>query len=355
MFNNLYGELLVKVNGGEKCIMVTHLKLHNDRNGSIEGKVLLSEEDVKNKSYSLEDSIYERMHFSLDTGKPEIIETGEDKAILIEAFIPKPRLFIFGGGHVAKPVSEFASRVGFSVVIIDDRPTFANTSRFPEAEQVICEDFDKSFDLIDFRETDFVVIVTRGHRYDGIVLREALKHKLNYIGMMGSKRRVKAMMQELAKEGFDKEILESVKSPIGLDIGGVTPDEIAISIVGQLISYKNKGLISKLGKEHVFPEFDLDVFKSICEESSIPRALITILSSKGSTPRKAGTKMIAYLDGRTVGSIGGGCSEAAIVSKARTVMDEKGFSIEHVDMTGEIAESEGMVCGGIMEVLIESF
>lgn len=355
MFNDLYRKLLAKINDGEKCVMVTHLRLLNDRNGSIEEKVLFTKEDVKNKSYSLEDSIYDRILFSLDTGKPEIIKTGENKAVLIESFIPKPRLFIFGGGHVAKPVSEFAARVGFSVVIIDDRPSFANKNRFPEADRVICEDFEKSFEMIDFRESDFVVIVTRGHRYDGIVLREALKHKLKYVGMMGSKRRVRAMKQELEQEGFDKEAIESIKAPIGLDIGGITPDEIGISIVAELISYKNRGLIDKLGKEHVIPEFDVDVFKDISEESPIPRALITILSSKGSTPRKAGTKMVAYMDGRTVGTIGGGCSEAEIITKARMMMDEKGFSIEHVDMTGEIAESEGMVCGGIMEVLIESF
>ncbi|MDF2596269.1 MAG: xanthine dehydrogenase, partial [Clostridia bacterium] len=85
------------------------------------------------------------------------------------------------------------------------------------------------------------------------------------------------------------------------------------------------------------------------------KALITILSSKGSVPRKAGAKMIAYLDGRTLGSIGGGCSESEVLIKARRVMLDKGFLIEHVDMTGDVAESEGMVCGGTMEVLIESF
>ena len=87
----------------------------------------------------------------------------------------------------------------------------------------------------------------------------------------------------------------------------------------------------------------------------MPKVLITILSSKGSVPRKAGAKMIAYYDGRTIGSIGGGCSEAAVISKAREIMTKDGFLIEHVDMTGDVAQDEGMVCGGIMEVLIESF
>ena len=87
----------------------------------------------------------------------------------------------------------------------------------------------------------------------------------------------------------------------------------------------------------------------------MPKVIVTILSSKGSVPRKAGAKMIAYLDGRTVGSIGGGCSESGVISKAREIMLSKGFLIEYVDMTGDVAESEGMVCGGVMEVLVESF
>ena len=163
------------------------------------------------------------------------------------------------------------------------------------------------------------------------------------------------MMEEIAGEGFPKDKLDSVNSPIGLDIGAVTPDEIAISIIAQLISVKNKSVQSKYGKDCIFPEFDAEVADRISEESEVPRALITVLSSKGSVPRKAGAKMIAYLDGRTIGSIGGGCSEAGVIARARELMHDKGFIIEHVDMTGAAAESEGMVCGGVMEVLVEVF
>ncbi|MDD2481715.1 MAG: XdhC family protein [Lutispora sp.] len=355
MFSYLYETLLTKINDGSKCAMLTFLSSQSDPNGHIGKKFLLTKEDVENKSYPLHNDVYEKINLSLDTGKLEIINIEENKNLLIEPFVPKPRLIIFGGGHVAKPVSEFATRVGFSITVIDDRPSFANIGRFPDAEKVICESFEKSFDLINFRKTDFVVIVTRGHRHDGIVLREALQHDLSYTGMIGSKRRVRAMMEELSREGFAKEKLDLVKSPIGIDIGAVTPDEIAISIIAQLISFKNKSSIDRFGKGFVFPEFDVEVVQNISEESSMPRALITILSSKGSTPRKAGAKMVLYQDGRTIGSIGGGCSEAGVIASARTIMADKGFLIEHVDMTGEVAESEGMVCGGIMDVLIEVF
>lgn len=355
MFENLYKDLLDKVNDGNQCVMLTSLELHNNICGSIENKILLTKDAIDQKSIPLDDTIYIKANDALLTGKIDTLNVEENKLMLIEPFFPKPRLIVFGGGHVAKPLVEFASKSGFSITVIDDRPSFANSSRFPEAENVICESFENSFKLIQFRKSDFVVIVTRGHRHDGLVLRKVLNYDLSYIGMIGSKRRVKGMMDELASEGFSEEVLNKVNSPIGIDIGAVTPDEIAISIVAELILFKNKGPRNINSKRFSYPEFDKDVTLEICKKSSIPRAIITILSSKGSVPRKSGAKMIAYLDGRTLGSIGGGCSEGGVLLKARSIMMDKGFWIENVDMTGDVAESIGMVCGGVMDVLIEVF
>jgi xanthine dehydrogenase accessory factor len=355
MIENIYKSLINKIHAGNQCVMVTYLDLHSDRTGSISDKFLLTNEEVDNKSFSLPEEVYEKIHLALDTGKLQFFSIEQNKTILIEPFISNPRLIIFGGGHIARPLSEFASRVGFSVTVIDDRPFFANSARFPEAERVICEVFEESFNLINLKKSDFVVVITRGHKHDGIVLRKLLSYDLSYVGMIGSKRRVNGMREELLNEGFPQDRLDLVNAPIGLDIGAVTPEEISISILSQLISYKNKGVINKLGKSFSFPEFDVEVAEKMSEESYIPKALLTILSTKGSVPRKAGAKMVAYYDGRTVGSIGGGCSEAEVISKARDVIISKGFSIEHVDMTGDVAESEGMVCGGIMEVLVEAF
>lgn len=353
MFETLYGNLLNEINNGDKCVMLTYLNLHDNVSGSIEDKIFLTKEDIDKKSISLDSEVYIRVNNALSTGKIDTVNINGDRLVLIEPFFPKPRLIVFGGGHIAKPLVEFASKVGFAVTAIDDRPYFANSSRFPEAEKVLCEDFKKSFNLIKFKESDFVVIVTRGHRHDGLVLREVLNHKLSYIGMIGSKRRVRGMMEELVSEGYSKEALDKVNSPIGLDISAVTPEEIAISIVAQLISFKNKGNIN--AKNFSYPEFDKEVALEISKKSSTPRAMLTILSSKGSVPRKSGAKMITYLDGRSLGSIGGGCSEAEVLTKARSIMGDSGFSIQRVDMTGDVAESIGMVCGGIMDVLIEVF
>ncbi|MDF2673951.1 MAG: xanthine and dehydrogenase maturation factor XdhC/CoxF family [Clostridiales bacterium] len=355
MLESLYKTLLAKVNEGNKCVMLTYLNSQSSKNGSISEKIILTEDEIEKKSLPLNDDVYEKICLSFNTGKPQTVNIEQNKTILIEPFLPKPRLIIFGGGHVSKPLSEFASRVGFSVTLVDDRPFFANTARFPEAERVICEAFEKSFDLINLRKSDFVVIVTRGHRYDDIVLREVLEHNLSYVGMIGSKRKVRGMKEELLNDGYSKEKLDSIVAPIGLDINSITPDEIGISIVAQLISYKNRVNVKESGEKFNFPEFDIEVAEKISEESSIPKALITILSSKGSVPRKAGAKMVAYYDGRTIGSIGGGCSEAEVITKARDLMQDKGFLIEHVDLTGEVAETEGMACGGTLEVLVEVF
>jgi xanthine dehydrogenase accessory factor len=346
IMKNLYENLLDNVNNGNLCVMLTYLNPKDSKSGTIFKKILLTNSEIENKSIDLDESIYKLINESILTGKINQVEIC-DNLIIIEPFFPKPRLIIYGGGHVSKSLVEFASRVGFLITVIDDRPYFANKNRFPEADTVICEDFEKSFEQITFRKSDFVVIVTRGHRYDDVVLRRVLKHDLKYVGMIGSKRRVKAMISNLLEEGYSKEKLDSLNSPIGLDICAVTPDEVAISIVAELISYKNTS------KKQAYPDFDDSVISEISKDDYFEKAILTILSSKGSVPRKAGAKMLSYMDGRTLGSIGGGCSEAEVLTKSREVMLNKGYLIEKVDMTGEVAESNGMVCGGIMDVLIE--
>ena len=332
MFETLYDNLLNKVSNGDKCVMLTYLTLHDNVSGSIENKIFLTKDDIDKKSISLHNEVYIRANNALSTGKTDIVHIDENKLVLIEPFFPRPRLIVFGGGHIAKPLVEFASKVGFSVTVIDDRPYF---------------------NLIEFKKSDFVVIVTRGHRHDELVLREVLNYDLSYIGMIGSKRRVKGIMNELISECYSKEILDKVNSPIGLDIGAVTPEEIAISIVSQLISFKNKGNIK--ANSFSYPEFDKEVTLEISKKTSTPRAILTIISSKGSVPRKSGAKMITYIDGRSLGSISGGCSESEVLTKARDIMTNNGFLIQQVDMTGDVAESMGMVCGGVMDVLIEVF
>ncbi|MEF9952824.1 MAG: XdhC/CoxI family protein [Clostridium sp.] len=354
MFKHIYNTLQETINNGYECVLITYLNKTNNNGGSIINKYLVKSCNIAENINNLDNLVIDASYQAVNTGKIQTLEINEN-IIIIEPFAPSPRLIVFGGGHIAKPLCEFASRVGFSITLVDDRPYFANSSRFPEAETIICDDFENSFNKIEFRKSDFVVIITRGHKHDGVVIRHVLNHELSYIGMIGSKRRVRGMMEELLLEGYSPDILDKVNSPIGMDIGAITPDEIAISISAELISYKNKGIISRSSKNYSFPEFDSNVISSINSEDLFNSALITILSSKGSVPRKAGAKMIAYFDGRTIGSIGGGCSEAAVITKSREIMGKCGYLLQHVDMTGDVAESEGMVCGGTMEVLVETF
>lgn len=359
VFNHVFENLSRELSFGNKAVLVTLLKPQNNKKGQIKNKLVFSKEDLEDNAdfLNLSDALQEKIKLAFETGNLQF-ETNDEEAVLIEPYFPKPRLIILGGGHIAKPLAEFGAKVGFSIVIVDDRPSFANPNRFPEADEIICDSFENSFSKLNIRKSDFVVIVTRGHRHDGICLRNTLKFSPIYMGMIGSKRRVKAMKEELLNEGYSKDKIDSVNSPIGLDIGAVTPEEIAISIIAQVISFRrtrgntvNKEIAKKLN----WPEYEEEVIKEMSKDADVPRALVTIISSKGSVPRKAGAKMIVYLDGRIIGTIGGGCSEASIITITRNAIFNKEYIIEHVDMTGNIAEDEGMVCGGVIDVLIEPF
>jgi xanthine dehydrogenase accessory factor len=158
--------------------------------------------------------------------------------IFIEPILPTPLLYIFGAGHVGHELSKAAGRAGFDVIVADDREAYANAERFPEAKQVIAEDFDQALASITPNESAYIVIVTRGHRDDMRVLRWAVQTEAKYIGMVGSRRKAITVFRELTTEGLKPELFERVHSPVGLDIGAITPEEIAISIVAELIGIR---------------------------------------------------------------------------------------------------------------------
>ncbi len=290
---------------------------------------------------------------ALAQGLPVLKQEGESWE-LAEPFFPKERLIILGGGHVALPVAEFGARVGFLVTVVDDRLSFANAQRFPMAEQVICDSFSHAIEQLNISESDYVCILTRGHRYDTDCLRQIGQgREPAYLGMIGSRRRVGIVKENLLAEGYDPERLARLKSPIGLAIGGVTPEEIAISILAEIIQVKRLSREDKRVRNR--SDLDFDVLKRLAQETEEPKAVITVMASKGSSPRGAGATMLVYRDGRILGSIGGGCSEAAVLGEARRIIGSGRFQVIHVDLTGEAAEEEGMVCGGIMDVLVEDY
>jgi xanthine dehydrogenase accessory factor len=158
--------------------------------------------------------------------------------IFVEPILPTPLLYIFGAGHVGNELSKAVVRAGFDVVVVDDRDAYANRERFPEAREVVAADFDQALSDITPNESSYIVIVTRGHRDDMRVLRWAVQTRAKYIGMVGSKRKAITVFRELTKEGLKPELFERVHSPVGLDIGAITPEEIAVSVAAELIGIR---------------------------------------------------------------------------------------------------------------------
>lgn len=169
-----------------------------------------------------------------DTG----LVCGGTLEVFIEPVLPAPQLYVFGAGHVGNEVSKAAARAGFSVTVADDRDIYANPGRFPEAQQVLADDFERVLSSLTPNDSSYIVIVTRGHRDDMRVLRWAVQTEAKYIGMMGSRRKAITVFRELVKEGLKPQLFERVHSPIGLDIGSTTPEEIAVSIVAELIAIR---------------------------------------------------------------------------------------------------------------------
>jgi xanthine dehydrogenase accessory factor len=161
--------------------------------------------------------------------------------ILLEPIFSEPTVYLFGGGHVSEQVAPLAKKVHFKVVVIDDREMFANRERFPEADEVIVSEFERCFDQLNIDDSSYIVIVTRGHLYDGFVLEQAIKSKARYVGMIGSKKKIWTLYKNLMEKGITKETLDHVHAPIGIDINSETPEEIAVSIVAELIKVRGGG------------------------------------------------------------------------------------------------------------------
>lgn len=171
-----------------------------------------------------------------DTG----LVCGGTLEIFLEPILPAADLYIFGAGHVAFSLYRTAQNAGFDCTVIDDRELYANRERFPEAREVIAAEFDQAMAKLTPTESSYIVIVTRGHRDDMRVLRWAVQTPARYVGMIGSKRKTIGIFRELQKEGMAASLFDRVHAPIGLDIGAVTPEEIAISIMAELIAVRRR-------------------------------------------------------------------------------------------------------------------
>ena len=268
--------------------------------------------------------------------------------VFAEVLGQEKKFVICGAGHISMPLIAMIRMLDCPVTVIDDRPYFADNARRAQATTVYCEPFEEALAKIPGDDDTFFIIVTRGHRYDEACLSAIVRKPHAYIGMIGSVGFVK---ESVIEGGGDPEVVSSVHTPIGLNIGAQTPEEIAIAIMAEIIQVKNA--VRRTGG------YPREIVRELCGENAAntTTVLATIVSRKGSAPRDVGTKMLILPDGHAIGTIGGGCVEADVMRRARMMLtspqDFPPFQLIEVDMTAEAAEDEGMVCGGIIEVLLE--
>ncbi|HCI85276.1 MAG TPA: hypothetical protein DHV68_00375 [Dehalococcoidia bacterium] len=174
-------------------------------------------------------------------GKNDYVVDSSGAEYFVEAYTAPPTLVLAGGGHVSKAISNIASSLGFRIFVIDDREEFSNKDRFPEAEQTVVADYGSAFEQLPIGTNSFIVIATRGHRYDASATAAAMRTPASYVGLLGSKRKTILIFEELFSEGFTMEEAQSVRSPIGLNISARTPEEIALSIMAEIVGFRLGG------------------------------------------------------------------------------------------------------------------
>lgn len=275
----------------------------------------------------------------------------EGQKFFIEHLKRQAHLVICGGGHVSQQVIKLAGKVGFHVTVLEDRPYFADRAREAGADLVLCDAFEKSLQGIAGTPDTYFLVVTRGHRFDRACLEQILKKPYAYVGMMASRGRSALLKKQMAGDGFDRKALDEMHTPVGLSIHAETPEEIAVSIVAELIQIKNQTK-KTAGYDSLLMEYLTGV-----KEQGQPKVFATIIARRGSAPRSIGTKMLVLGDGRIIGTIGGGCMESEVQHQCLRLLREENEKSRIVcaDMTVSQAEDEGMVCGGTIDVFLEKF
>jgi xanthine dehydrogenase accessory factor len=270
-------------------------------------------------------SLYQRAIASL-------LQNGQDvSAIREEWFCPQPKLILCGGGHVSREVAAFAHRLDFSVTVIDDRAEAVTRERFPTAENLICDSYEN---LGSYLEPDACyVVVTPDHKADLRSVITILPTRYRYLGMIGSRKKVASTMENLKNAGFSQEQISSIFAPIGLPIGAVTPAEIALSILGQIIQEKNKTHAASADKALL--------------EVTEPGTLCIITEKHGSAPRGVGSMMFVGAE-KVLGSIGGGEPEYLAIRQAR---ENPVFAMKQYALNNTAPNGLDMICGGRINVL----
>ena len=236
-------ELLDAYNGGEPVALATVVNVPLGAQGMGAKLLLRSGGQV---SGTLGDPELDQRAMDLcrqvaEVGNIESFITDAGVEVFIEGFTTPPTLVMVGGGHVGKATADLATTLGYRVVVVDDRPEFSNSERFPYADETVVTPYDDWSSKVSLNVNTFIVVATRGHRYDDMALESALNTRARYIGLMGSRRKSLMIYQRLLQQGITLDRLREVKSPIGLDIGALTPEEIAVSVMSEIIMTRRGG------------------------------------------------------------------------------------------------------------------
>jgi len=252
---DIYEEVVRLRRLGQKCALATIVQVNGSIPSYESAKLLVREDgsmigtigggcveaEVWNAAREvMQEERARHMNFSLgqDAAYDNGLICGGQLSVFVEPVVPQPRTFIFGAGHISKSISKVATLAGFTTVIIDNRESYANRDRFPEADEIFAAEYEEVFPKLTIRDTSYLIIVTRGHRDDMRVLRWAVETNAKYIAMIGSKRKVIGVIKQLEKEGLPRTAFERIFAPMGLEIGAITPEEIAISVVAEMIALR---------------------------------------------------------------------------------------------------------------------
>lgn len=274
----------------------------------------------------------------------------EDGSILfLEMAGKEDRIVICGAGYVGYALTRLSVFAGIRTIVLEDREYFAERAKEAGAHKVVCCPYDEGIRSLQDEMATAYVVMTRGHAYDQKCLLALSKKQSYYVGMMGSRTRASMMRQELQRTGVGKEWTERVHAPIGLNIGAQTPEEIAVSVLAEILMERSKAGLSMRTGYDVFREAIINM------KDGERYVLSTILERRGSAPRKEGTHFIVTESGKYFGTIGGGKLEADIVRASMKMLDlGERLRIQESDLNNRDAASEGLVCGGHVKVLMES-
>ena len=178
----------------------------------------------------------QKYHLTQEDAEEDGLICGGTLEVFVEPILPDPKVAIMGAGHIGQTIAQAAHQVGFKVAVVDDRESFANRDRFPEAEEITVAPFEDGLKSITVSQNSFILIVTRGHGHDQKVLEKAIQTPARYIGLLGSRRKIQVIVKGLLDQGLPPQAFSRLYAPIGIRIGSETPEEIAVSVVAELIA-----------------------------------------------------------------------------------------------------------------------